>query len=121
MCVCVVSAIYFLVFEFFFEFFGVFQIDLDVHRPQDSKGLSKKEHEVHTHTHTYTHATHTDSTHDTHKHTTHDTYTQTRLARDGPNILTPPKQTPEWLKLLHNFVDPFMILLEISGNFLRFF
>jgi len=38
-----------------------------------------------------------------------------RLARDGRNVLTPPKQRPEWLKFLIKFSDPFMILLEVAA------
>lgn len=38
-----------------------------------------------------------------------------RLARDGPNRLTPPKQTPEIIKFLRQFVTGFMILLEVAA------
>lgn len=33
------------------------------------------------------------------------------LERDGPNALTPPKQTPEWIKFIRNFTGGFALLL----------
>jgi hypothetical protein len=36
-----------------------------------------------------------------------------RLARDGPNALTPPKTLPWYLQLALKFIDPFMVLLEV--------
>jgi hypothetical protein len=38
-----------------------------------------------------------------------------RLARDGPNVLTPPAETPEIIKFLKQFLDGFMIMLTIAG------
>lgn len=37
------------------------------------------------------------------------------LARDGPNVLTPPKQTPEIIKFLKQMVGGFSILLWIGA------
>lgn len=37
------------------------------------------------------------------------------LARDGPNALTPPKQTPEIIKFLKQMVGGFSILLWIGA------
>jgi sodium/potassium-transporting ATPase subunit alpha len=42
------------------------------------------------------------------------------LARDGPNALTPPKQTPEWVKFCRNLFGGFAMLLWI-GSALCFF
>jgi len=42
------------------------------------------------------------------------------LARDGPNALTPPKQTPEWVKFLKQLFGGFAMLLWI-GAVLCFF
>eukprot|EP00002_Diphylleia_rotans_P025318 TRINITY_DN4_c0_g1_i1.p1 TRINITY_DN4_c0_g1~~TRINITY_DN4_c0_g1_i1.p1 ORF type:complete len:1021 (-),score=231.41 TRINITY_DN4_c0_g1_i1:296-3358(-) len=42
-----------------------------------------------------------------------------RLARYGPNALTPPPQEPEWKKLLNQFLGWFSILLEV-GSLLSF-
>merc|ERR1711962_1282145 len=42
------------------------------------------------------------------------------LARDGPNALTPPKQTPEWVKFLKQLFGGFAMLLWI-GSVLCFF
>eukprot|EP00002_Diphylleia_rotans_P007754 TRINITY_DN1741_c0_g1_i4.p1 TRINITY_DN1741_c0_g1~~TRINITY_DN1741_c0_g1_i4.p1 ORF type:complete len:1012 (+),score=263.44 TRINITY_DN1741_c0_g1_i4:79-3114(+) len=42
-----------------------------------------------------------------------------RLERFGPNALTPPKQDPEWKKLLRQFTGWFSILLEV-GSLLSF-
>lgn len=42
------------------------------------------------------------------------------LARDGPNALTPPKQTPEWVKFCKQLFGGFALLLWI-GAFLCFF
>lgn len=41
------------------------------------------------------------------------------LARDGPNALTPPKKTPEWVKFMRNLFGGFAMLLWI-GAFLCF-
>ncbi|OQV18353.1 Sodium/potassium-transporting ATPase subunit alpha [Hypsibius exemplaris] len=38
-----------------------------------------------------------------------------RLARDGKNMLTPPKKVPEIVKLLHEFVGGFSPLLEVGA------
>jgi hypothetical protein len=38
-----------------------------------------------------------------------------RLARDGPNVLTPPKKVPEWIKFVRQLVNPFMVLLQAAG------
>lgn len=37
------------------------------------------------------------------------------LARDGPNALTPPKTTPEWIKFCRNLFGGFALLLWIGG------
>lgn len=37
------------------------------------------------------------------------------LERDGPNALTPPKQTPEWLKFCKHLFGGFAILLWIGS------
>lgn len=37
------------------------------------------------------------------------------LARDGPNALTPPKQTPEWVKFSKNLFGGFAMLLWIGA------
>lgn len=42
------------------------------------------------------------------------------LERDGPNALTPPKQTPEWVKFCKQLFGGFAMLLWI-GAFLCFF
>ena len=42
------------------------------------------------------------------------------LAKHGPNRLTPPKQTPEWIKFLSQMVGGFATLLWI-GSILCFF
>ena len=39
-----------------------------------------------------------------------------RLARDGPNALTPPKETSEIVKYFSHYADPFMLLLILSGT-----
>ena len=41
------------------------------------------------------------------------------MARDGPNALTPPKKTPEWVKFCRNLFGGFAMLLWI-GAFLCF-
>jgi sodium/potassium-transporting ATPase subunit alpha len=38
-----------------------------------------------------------------------------RLLADGRNRLTPPPQTPEWLKFARGFADPFMVMLLAAG------
>eukprot|EP00445_Apocalathium_hangoei_P043815 CAMPEP_0203976200 /NCGR_PEP_ID=MMETSP0359-20131031/100994_1 /ASSEMBLY_ACC=CAM_ASM_000338 /TAXON_ID=268821 /ORGANISM="Scrippsiella Hangoei, Strain SHTV-5" /LENGTH=534 /DNA_ID=CAMNT_0050914403 /DNA_START=60 /DNA_END=1662 /DNA_ORIENTATION=+ len=38
-----------------------------------------------------------------------------RLLRDGPNAMTPPKQTPEIVKFLMQFTNMFMILLMVAS------
>lgn len=40
---------------------------------------------------------------------------RTRLERDGPNALTPPKTTPEWVKFCKNMFGGFSILLWIGA------
>lgn len=42
-----------------------------------------------------------------------------RLARDGPNVLTPVKKKPEWLVFLEQFTSVFAMLLWV-GAFLSF-
>ncbi len=37
------------------------------------------------------------------------------LARDGPNALTPPKQTPEWIKFCKQLFGGFALLLWIGA------
>lgn len=37
------------------------------------------------------------------------------LERDGPNALTPPKQTPEWVKFCKNLFGGFAMLLWIGA------
>lgn len=39
-----------------------------------------------------------------------------RLARDGPNILTPPPTKPEWQKVVHEMVGGFAILLWVGAG-----
>ena len=41
------------------------------------------------------------------------------MERDGPNALTPPKTTPEWVKFCKNLFGGFALLLWI-GAFLCF-
>ena len=38
-----------------------------------------------------------------------------KLLSDGRNRLSPPVQTPEWVKFLRGFLDPFMVALSIAG------
>lgn len=38
-----------------------------------------------------------------------------RLARDGPNALTPPKTTPEWVKFCKQLFGGFSLLLWIGA------
>lgn len=38
-----------------------------------------------------------------------------RILRDGPNSLSPPKLTPEWVKFLRHLMNPFMLLLDAAG------
>ncbi|KAK7081040.1 Sodium potassium-transporting ATPase subunit, partial [Halocaridina rubra] len=38
-----------------------------------------------------------------------------RIERDGPNALTPPKQTPEWVKFCKNLFGGFSLLLWIGA------
>ncbi|KAK7081036.1 Sodium/potassium-transporting ATPase subunit alpha-1, partial [Halocaridina rubra] len=38
-----------------------------------------------------------------------------RIARDGPNALTPPKTTPEWIKFCKNLFGGFAMLLWIGA------
>ena len=38
-----------------------------------------------------------------------------RLHRDGPNRITPPKATPEWLRLLQNLFSWFNLLLWVGA------
>jgi sodium/potassium-transporting ATPase subunit alpha len=35
---------------------------------------------------------------------------------DGLNCLKPPKETPEWVKFLRGFLDPFMVALAAAGS-----
>ena len=42
------------------------------------------------------------------------------LERDGPNALTPPKQTPEWVKFCKQLFGGFSLLLWV-GSILCFF
>ena len=42
-------------------------------------------------------------------------FPRTRLERDGPNALTPPKTTPEWVKFCKNMFGGFSILLWIGA------
>ena len=37
------------------------------------------------------------------------------LARDGPNMMTPPKEIPPWRKYLHYVTSLFNLLLIFSG------
>lgn len=37
------------------------------------------------------------------------------LSRDGPNALTPPKRTPEWVKFSKNLFGGFAMLLWIGA------
>lgn len=38
-----------------------------------------------------------------------------RLERDGPNMLSPPKVTPWWVKLLKQFINFFAVLLQVAA------
>lgn len=38
-----------------------------------------------------------------------------RLARDGPNALSPPRTTPEWIKFCKNLFGGFALLLWIGA------
>ena len=38
-----------------------------------------------------------------------------RLERDGPNALTPPAQTPEWVKFMKQMFSGFQMLLWIGS------
>lgn len=38
------------------------------------------------------------------------------LERDGPNALTPPKQTPEWIKFCKQLFGGFALLLWIGAT-----
>ncbi len=49
-----------------------------------------------------------------------ESFAQTVLARDGPNELSPPKTTPEWVKFCRNLFGGFAMLLWI-GAILCFF
>jgi len=49
-----------------------------------------------------------------------DAIVKRNFARDGPNALTPPKQTPEWVKFLKQLFGGFAMLLWI-GSVLCFF
>lgn len=40
---------------------------------------------------------------------------QVLLERDGYNVLTPPEQESQWIMLIRQFRDPFMILLGVAG------
>ncbi len=39
-----------------------------------------------------------------------------RQAKYGQNRLTPPKETPEWVKFLLQFTNPLMLLLLVAGG-----
>ena len=39
-----------------------------------------------------------------------------RLARDGPNALTPPAKIPEWVKFLGHLSNPLLLLLDAAGT-----
>ena len=41
------------------------------------------------------------------------------MKENGPNALTPPKVLPWYVKLALKFLDPFMILLEVSATLLH--
>ncbi|KHJ78551.1 cation transporter/ATPase [Oesophagostomum dentatum] len=41
------------------------------------------------------------------------------LARDGPNALSPPKTTPEWIKFCKNLFGGFALLLWVCLPYLR--
>jgi Cation transporter/ATPase, N-terminus len=41
---------------------------------------------------------------------------KSNLARDGPNALTPPKQTPEWVKFCRNLFGGFAMLLWVGAG-----
>lgn len=38
-----------------------------------------------------------------------------RYERDGPNALTPPKKTPEWIKFCKNLFGGFALLLWVGA------
>jgi magnesium-transporting ATPase (P-type) len=38
-----------------------------------------------------------------------------RLAENGPNKLSPPKDKPEWLKYLLQYTNPLLALLIVAG------
>lgn len=40
---------------------------------------------------------------------------EARLARDGPNILSPAKRKPEWLVFIEQFISVFALLLWIGA------
>eukprot|EP00445_Apocalathium_hangoei_P057382 CAMPEP_0204090374 /NCGR_PEP_ID=MMETSP0360-20130528/188866_1 /ASSEMBLY_ACC=CAM_ASM_000342 /TAXON_ID=268821 /ORGANISM="Scrippsiella Hangoei, Strain SHTV-5" /LENGTH=530 /DNA_ID=CAMNT_0051039633 /DNA_START=76 /DNA_END=1665 /DNA_ORIENTATION=- len=61
-----------------------FETAIDEQNPKESKGLSDQE-------------------------------AKNRLLRDGPNAMTPPKQTPEIVKFLMQFTNMFMILLMVAS------
>jgi magnesium-transporting ATPase (P-type) len=39
-----------------------------------------------------------------------------RLQKNGPNVLTPPARTPNWLKFARQFKNLFMVLLLAAGK-----
>lgn len=43
------------------------------------------------------------------------TEAKVRLERDGPNALTPPPVTPEWVKFLVHLTNPLLLLLDAAG------
>ena len=42
-------------------------------------------------------------------------FTQANLERDGPNRLTPPPKTPEWVKFCQNLFGGFALLLWLGA------
>ena len=38
-----------------------------------------------------------------------------RLSANGPNALTPPKKTPEWIKYLKQYTNPLLMLIVVAS------